>query len=122
MAYAITIGGSGQRFDCAEGHNVLQGMMRRGRNGIPVGCRGGGCGVCKVRVLEGRYSTGAMSSACVSHEERETGMALACKLVPETDLRLDVVGKIARLLERHSDPFHFYSGAVGAAKNYSKED
>lgn len=122
MPYTITIGGSGQRFDCAEGHNVLQGMMLRGRSGIPVGCRGGGCGVCKVRVLEGRYNTGVMSAACVSPEERESGMALACKLFPQSDLRLAVVGKLARVFERHSGPFHFYGGAVGAAENHPEED
>lgn len=122
MGYAITLGGSSQRFDCAEGQNVLQGMMLRGRSGIPVGCRGGGCGVCKVRVLEGRYSTGTMSAGCVSLEERESGMALACKLFPETDLRLAVVGKIARAFERDSGRFHFYSGAASSADNYSKED
>lgn len=122
MGYAITLDDSSQRFDCAEGLNVLQGMMLRGRRGIPVGCRGGGCGVCKVRVLDGRYSTGMMSAGCVSLEERESGMALACKLFPETDLRLAVVGKIARVLERESARFHFYSGAAGSANNHFKED
>lgn len=122
MSYAITINSSGQSFDCAEGHNVLQGMLLRGRRGIPVGCRGGGCGVCKVRVLEGRYSTGTMSVGCVSHEERASGMVLACKLFPETDLRVDVVGRIARMFERDAGRFHFYNGAVGGADHHSTED
>jgi ferredoxin len=122
MAHAITLGVGGPRFDCAEGQNVLQGMMLRGRSGIPVGCRGGGCGVCKVRVLDGRFSTGTMSGACVSAEEREAGVALACKLFPETDLRLAVIGKISRVLERSPGLFLFYGGAACAADNHSSEE
>ena len=117
MAYAITISGSGVRFECAQGHNVLQAMMQRGRSGISVGCRGGGCGVCKVRVLEGRYVTGSMSASCVSHSERDAGMALACKLIPESDLRIDVVGKVARAIGRGAGVFHFY-GAVDGVNNH----
>lgn len=121
MAYAITISGSGLRFECARGHTVLQAMMLSGRSGISVGCRGGGCGVCKVRVLEGRYVTGSMSASCVSPEERELGMALACKLIPETDLRLDVVGKVAQALGRGVGRFHLYGGAVEGAATHSRE-
>lgn len=80
-------------------------MMSRGRTGITVGCRGGGCGVCKVRVLEGRYSTGVMSAACVPPEEREDGIALACKLFPESDLQLEVLGKIGAVLMRRASTF-----------------
>lgn len=121
MSYAITIGSSGQSFTCAEGHNVLQGMMRRGRNSIPVGCRGGGCGVCKVRVLEGRYRTETMSATCVTADERASGLALACKLIPETDLRVEVVGSISRVLSRDASTLYFYTGAPDAGKPF-KED
>ncbi|MFD1691906.1 2Fe-2S iron-sulfur cluster-binding protein [Azotobacter chroococcum] len=49
---------------------------------IPVGCRGGGCGVCKVRVVSGRFDFGAMSCRHVSADERGRGLALACRLFP----------------------------------------
>lgn len=121
-AITITIEGSGQSFTCANGHNVLQGMMLRGRNSIPVGCRGGGCGVCKLRVLEGRYRTEAMSVAALSADERASGFALACKLIPETDLRVEVVGRISRVLGRDAGAFHFHADALRAAGNTFKED
>lgn len=124
MSYVITIAGTGQRFDCVEGLNVLQGMMLRGREAIPVGCRGGGCGVCKVLVRQGRYRTGTMSSDCVSAEELKRGTALACKLFPETDLELDVVGRIGRVLARDSGTsgFHFYTGVADGAGYNNQED
>ena len=69
-------------------------MEQLGRKEIPVGCRGGGCGVCRVQVLDGgEYHTGKMSRAQVSVEDEAKGMCLACKLVPESDLQLKVVGK-----------------------------
>ena len=98
-AFAIRLPG-GQGFRCDDGQSVLEGMMARGRSAIAVGCRGGGCGVCKVRVIDGRYRTGVMSAACVTREEREQGIALACKLFPESDLSLQVLGRIGIVLNR----------------------
>lgn len=53
---------------------------------IQIGCRGGGCGVCRVQVLEGGYTTGPMSRRFVSREDEATRFALACKLFPTTDI------------------------------------
>jgi ferredoxin len=60
---------------------------------IPVGCRQGGCGVCKVQVLEGSYRVRAMSRAHVSREEQEQGRVLACCIWPTSDLRICVLGR-----------------------------
>jgi ferredoxin len=116
VRHVITIANDGRHFECAAYQDVLRGMIQRGRSSIPVGCRGGGCGVCKVRVLAGRYRTATMSVACVSEQERAQGMALACKLFPETDLTIDVVGKVARALG-----FQFRSG-VDAGPRQHQED
>ena len=54
MAYhTVTIADTGESYRCAEHRSVLEGMEALGKKGIPVGCRQGGCGVCKVQVLEG---------------------------------------------------------------------
>lgn len=108
MAIRIHIENCNDSFVCADGLDVLRSMESLGRKGIPVGCRGGGCGVCKVRVLSGRFRTEAMSRACVSAEEQEQGYALACKLHPLDDLHLQVVGKMARSFAPGRWQFHFY--------------
>ena len=108
MSFRIQIENSGDQFSCDAGQNVLRAMECLGRKGIPVGCRGGGCGVCKVKVLEGSYRTEKMSRACVTQEEEGCGMALACKFSPTGDLRIDVVGKMARAV---ADPQAVYTGA-----------
>jgi ferredoxin len=72
-------------------------MARLGRRGIPVGCLNGGCGVCKVAVRRGRWrKSGAMSRAHVSEEEESQGIALACRVMPETDIEIEVLGRMQR--------------------------
>lgn len=59
---------TGESYPCATNESLLQGMLRLGRKGIPVGCVNGGCGVCKVRIAEGRVRVGARQGSCrLSH-------------------------------------------------------
>ena len=92
--YEITIEDSEDAFKCLADKNVLKAMEQLGREGIPVGCRGGGCGVCRVQVIGGGvYHTGKMSREQVSVEDEKKGFCLACKLIPDSDLQLRVLGK-----------------------------
>ena len=94
MAFRILLSDSGESFDCREGQNVLAAMEALGRRGIPAGCRGGGCGICRVQVLAGgAYRTLKMSRAQVSVEDEAAGIALACKLLPSGDLVLRSLGR-----------------------------
>ena len=87
-----------ESFTCDRESNLLHSMECLGRKGIPVGCRGGGCGICKVRVTAGSYRTERMSRACVSVEEEAEGYVLACKVFPQSDLSVRVVGGMIRAL------------------------
>lgn len=92
--YRISIQEVGEAYPCGEGQTLLEGMERLGRKGIPVGCRGGGCGVCKVHITAGDYATRRMSRAQVSVEEEAAGYVLACRCRPQSDITLRVVGKM----------------------------
>lgn len=96
--FSVLIQDCDVRFSCEAGDNLLRSMEALGRRGIPVGCRGGGCGVCKVRVVEGRFHTRKMSRACLSEQEEADGVVLACRLFAESDLSLQVVGKMVKAL------------------------
>lgn len=87
--YQIEIVG-GSQFACSEEERVLFAMERRGLSDIGVGCRGGGCGFCRVRVVEGEYKTGKMSVSKISPEDQTKGFVLACRLYPLGDLKLEV--------------------------------
>lgn len=102
MKFEVFIEDCDQAFSCGGQQNLLRGMEQLGKRGIPVGCRGGGCGVCKVQVTTGHYRTDRMSRACVTALEESNGVALACRLYPETDLRIRVVGKMQKAINRSS--------------------
>ncbi|MDE3009354.1 MAG: 2Fe-2S iron-sulfur cluster binding domain-containing protein [Pseudomonadota bacterium] len=75
-------------------------MENLGRRNIPVGCREGGCGVCKIEILEGRWHARVMSRAHVSEEDEAQGRVLACCVWPDSDLRLRVLGKMVKAVCR----------------------
>ena len=56
---------------------------------VRVGCRKGGCGACRIKVSSGSYSTLKMSRDHVSEAEEHSGYALACRLMPQSDLEIE---------------------------------
>ena len=110
MEFEVRIENTGESFRCGEGQNVLKAMEQLCRKGIPVGCRNGGCGVCKVRVTGGRYSAQKMSRSCVTVEEEAQGVALACRIFPASDLDVNVVGKMVNaVMAGERNGFVFYA-------------
>lgn len=96
----ITLLDTGECFDCHADESVLHGLARLGKRGIPVGCRGGGCGVCKVEVVSGAFRKKVMSRAHVSAEEEARGAVLACRICAEGDLQVKAVGKLQQAVQR----------------------
>ena len=94
MIYRVTIESSGESFACAENVHVLEAMELARCHGIPVGCRNGGCGACKVRITRGCYTTRKMNRAVVSEQEQAEGCVLACKTYPQDDLVVQVLGRV----------------------------
>lgn len=93
--HQVHVVGSGQPIACLAGENILRAMERLSLGSIPVGCRGGGCGVCRVRVHRGDYVLRRMSRAHVSLADEAAGVGLACCLVPRSDLEIEVLGRKA---------------------------
>jgi ferredoxin len=94
MEFRIELTDCDDQFTCRSDETVLEGMRRTGHQGIPSGCRGGACGVCKVAVVEGRFSMLRMSSCHVSEADMQAGHVLACRIFPLSDLRMRVIGKM----------------------------
>ncbi|PKO26740.1 MAG: ferredoxin [Betaproteobacteria bacterium HGW-Betaproteobacteria-9] len=93
--FAVHVAQTNETFPCAANESLLQGMVRLGRKGIPVGCVNGGCGVCKVRILAGDIKAlGPISRAHVSADEECQGYTLACRVAPQTPVDLEVAGKL----------------------------
>ena len=95
-AFQIRIIETGECFPCNSGQSVLEGMVQLGKRGIPAGCRGGACGVCKVEVVSGSLERKVMSRSHVSEEDEQNGRVLACRILPGSDLELRVIGGMKR--------------------------
>lgn len=89
LVHKISIVNRNRAFDCDEEQALLIGMEQGSKRLIRVGCRGGGCGVCKVKIVSGNYQCKAMSKAHISTVEREEGFALACRVYPRSDISLE---------------------------------
>lgn len=89
--YVITEVSSGTQFNCRSDQYVLSALQQQGQACVPIGCRGGGCGVCRVQVISGDYECGRMSKAFVTPEQQKQGIALACRLAPKSDLVIECV-------------------------------
>ena len=99
--FTVAIRNTQESYACQPGQTLLAGMEQLGRRGIPVGCRGGGCGVCKVRLESGSVRAEKMSCDHVSAEERALGVVLACRAYPQSDLHLSAIDTLACCLQRH---------------------
>ena len=92
QASGFTITSStGERFNCRADESVFSAMRRANAGPIRCGCFGGGCGVCKMRVLDGSFRVfQPMSRAHISLEEEQSGFALLCCIQPTCDLILSL--------------------------------
>lgn len=95
MKHKVKLAVTGEEFSCGEEQNLLQGMQNY-RLGlpllevIPVGCRGGGCGVCRIRITQGEYQAKKMSRKHIPEEDQAEGIVLACRVYPRSDLVIEV--------------------------------
>lgn len=87
--YRISVQDRDTEFDCAPGQLLLHAMESCARKEIPVGCRCGGCGLCVIRVLDGRYDSKRMSRAHISEADEAAGRVLACRIFPNSDLVIE---------------------------------
>lgn len=101
--YTVTIKDTGEHYECRPDETLLKAMERLGKKGIPVGCRGGGCGVCKVKILNGDIECRRMSRAHVTEQEQTAGYLLACRAFAASDIELTVIGKMQKAFAKNRD-------------------
>jgi CDP-4-dehydro-6-deoxyglucose reductase len=79
MNHRVVLAGTGTAFMAADGESLLDAALRQGV-GLPHECTFGGCGTCRVRLLEGsvRYPDDELPLA-LTPQEAQAGYALACQ-------------------------------------------
>jgi ferredoxin len=89
--YTITLLPMGEMLLCAPEETVLAAILRSGGR-VHYGCTGGGCGVCKMRLIAGHLDYGRYSVGALSEEERQNGFFLSCQAKPLSDLTIQLTG------------------------------
>ena len=86
----VTILPDGVRVVAREGETLLRALARAGLR-YRVGCRRGGCGICKVQLKLGevRYER-PIADSVLSDDERVEGICLSCRAVPITNIVIEL--------------------------------
>jgi ferredoxin len=95
--HTIALSPVGHTVMCGPGESVLTAILRSGAS-VMFGCRGGGCGTCKMRLISGRVDHGRCSAAVLPGEERESGWFLSCQARALTDLTVELAVSRADLV------------------------
>jgi ferredoxin len=86
----VTILPEGVRLTAAAEETLLRALSRAGLR-YRVGCKRGGCGICKVQLLLGEVSyERPIAASVLSDDERVEGICLSCRAVPLTDIVIEL--------------------------------
>lgn len=96
MKHTISLLDTEETFRCGEDQHLLQGMQSYQVGApmlkvIPVGCRGGGCGVCRIRIHAGDFTAKKMSRKHIPEAQQAQGVVLACRIYPQSELVIEVL-------------------------------
>jgi ferredoxin len=83
--YTITFHPLDDTVVCRADETILSAILRSGAK-VVFGCRGGGCGTCKMRLTSGQVDYGRCSAAVLSDGEKGEGSFLSCQARPLSDL------------------------------------
>jgi CDP-4-dehydro-6-deoxyglucose reductase len=96
----VTIHPTGEVIYLEPGETVLSGLYKAGF-AYTVGCRRGGCAVCKVDCRTGEFSYARpVADTVISAAEQGDGTCLTCRAVPQGDLTIELRGENLRLVNR----------------------
>ena len=94
----LTIHPTGEVIYLEPGETVLGGLYKAGF-AYTIGCRRGGCAICKVDVLDGDFSYDhPVADSVISDQERTDGTCLSCRAVPDSDLTIEMRDSCLRLV------------------------
>lgn len=79
--------GENPQITCVESESILDAANRQGIQ-IPYACKGGGCGLCKIKIEEGEFERKKSSKAVLPDHEREMNYTLACKTFAKSDVKI----------------------------------
>lgn len=89
--HTITVRNRASQFQCSDQQSLLHGVESQRIKTVRVGCRGGGCGVCKIRVVSGEFRSKKMSIKHVTAQQQSQGYCLSCRIYPLSDMTIEAL-------------------------------
>jgi ferredoxin len=77
-----------ESFLCPETMSIIEAAKVQNAK-VPYGCIGGGCGICKMKVVEGQYKLDQEAKNALTEEEQKNGYVFLCKTYPLSDIQLE---------------------------------
>ena len=89
---------TGEAIHLEPGETVLGGLFKAGY-AYTVGCRRGGCAICKVDILQGDFDYNRpVADSVITEDESTDGTCLSCRAVPVSDVTIEMRGECVRLV------------------------
>ena len=85
----ISIANTSTSFECTSDDTIVRAALRAGI-GIPYECNVGGCGTCKVELIEGRIDSAWPAAPALSERDRTKNRVLGCQAHPMEDCTIKV--------------------------------
>ena len=85
----IRIADTSTSFECASDDTILRAALRAGI-GMPYECNVGGCGTCKLELVEGRVDSAWPAAPALSDRDRTRNRVLGCQAHPMEDCTIKV--------------------------------
>ena len=86
----VTILPDGVHVEARDEETLLRALARAGLR-YRVGCKRGGCGICKVQLKLGEVSyERPIAESVLSDDERVEGICLSCRAVPITNIVIEL--------------------------------
>lgn len=90
MAGRLTVEPFSDTVPIEPGESMLECLLRHGRH-VRYGCKHGGCGTCRARLVSGHCKIGEQTAYSLSEAKRKAGFILLCASYVETgDVTVDV--------------------------------
>lgn len=94
----VRIHPSGEEIWLEPEETVLSGLYKAGY-AYTIGCRRGGCAICKVDCHDGTFTYNRpVADTVITDDERADGTCLSCRAVPECDVTIELRGEDVRLV------------------------
>ena len=94
----LTVQPDGVSVDLAPDETIFEGLRRHGY-AYRIGCRRGGCAICKVDLLAGEVEYNRpVAEKVLTDDERAAGTCLSCRAVAVTDLTITLHDDSLRLV------------------------